>query len=159
MVFHLLPPFEKVTRLQEDIDALLTKRDALTDVEASDPTLQGHVVVDVVEGKVLKDVRDQALQEFERFHIGARKTLAFQQSQYLFDVAKFVTNAVGCDWAYLSLKNKHRIWNGRAGVMFAISGQLTCYAPILSRLIGKGYGEFTKLGMKKSQQRSKRKQH
>lgn len=138
----------KVTALQRDIDALMAKRDALTSIEASDPTLQGHVVVDVVEGKVLKDVRDQALQEFERFHLGARKTLGFQQSQYLFDVAKNVTNAVGCQWAYLSLKNKHRIWNGRAGVMFTISGQLTCYAPVLSRLIGKGYGEFTKLGMK-----------
>ncbi|MBA3994910.1 MAG: hypothetical protein C0469_15425, partial [Cyanobacteria bacterium DS2.3.42] len=138
----------KVTGLQRDIDALLKKRDALILIEGSDPTLQGHVVVDVVEGKVLKDVRDQALQEFERFHISARKTIAFQQSQYLFDVAKFVTNAVGCDWAYLSLKNRHRIWNGRAGVMFTISGQLTCYAPVLSRLIGKGYGEFTKLGMK-----------
>lgn len=138
----------KVRGLQNDIDRLLAKRDALTRIEASDPALQGHVHVDEVEGKVLKDVRDQALQEFERFHISARKTLAFQQSQYLFDVAKFTTNAVGCQWAYLSLKNRHRIWNGRAGVMFAVSGQLTCFAPILSRLIGKGYGECTKLGMK-----------
>ncbi len=138
----------KVRGLQNDIDQLLARRDALTRIEASDPMLQGHVLVDEVEGKVLKDVRDQALQEFERFHIGARKTLAFQQSQYLFDVAKFTTNAVGYQWAYLSLKNRHRIWNGRAGVMFTVSGQLTCFAPILSRLIGKGYGEFTKLGMK-----------
>lgn len=138
----------KVEGLKDEIDTLSAKRDALIKVESADPALQGCVAVDQVEGKVLKDVRDQALQEFERFHVGARKTLAFQQSQYLFDIAKYTTNAIGCNWAYLSLKNKHRIWNGRAGVMFTISGQLTCFAPILSRLIGKGYGEFTKLGMK-----------
>jgi hypothetical protein len=138
----------KVTGLKDEIDALLTKREALIKVESADPALEGYVAVDEIEGKILKDVRDQALMEFERFHIGARKTLAFQQSQYLFDVAKYTTNAIGCNWAYLSLTNKHRIWNGRAGIMFTISGQLTCFAPILSRLIGKGYGEFTKLGMK-----------
>lgn len=138
----------KVRGLQQDIDALLDKRDALMRIEASDPSLHEYVTVDEVEGRVLKDMRDQALSEFERFHIGARKVLAFQQAQYLFDVAKYTTNAIGCDWAYLSLQNRHRIWNGRAGVMFAISGQLTCYAPILSRLLAKGYGEFTKAGMK-----------
>ncbi len=138
----------KVTGLQNDIDTMLAKRESLMRLEGSDPSLQGHVVVDEVEGRILKDVRDQSIQEFERYHIGARKTIAFQQSQYLFDVAKNTTNAIGCNWAYLSLINRHRIWNGRAGVMFTISGQLTCFAPILSRLIGKGYGEFTKLGMK-----------
>lgn len=138
----------KVTGLKDEIDTLSAKRDALIKKEAADPSLAAYVAIDDIEGKVLKDVRDQALQEFERFHVGARKTLAFQQSQYLFDIAKYTTNAIGYNWAYLSLRNRHRIWNGRAGVMFTISGQLTCFAPILSRLIGKGYGEFTKRGMK-----------
>lgn len=137
----------KVTGLKNEIDALIAKRDSLIQLEGSDPSLQGHVIVDTVEGRILKDVRDQALQEFERFHIGARKTIAFQQSQYLFDVSKYVTNAIGCQWAFLSLQNRHRIWNGRAGIMFAVSGQLTCFAPILSRVFAKGYGEFTKHGM------------
>lgn len=138
----------KVRGLQRDIDGLLDKRDALMRIESAEPSLHEYFEVDEIEGRVLKDMRDQALLEFERFHIGARKVLAFQQAQYLFDVAKYTTNAIGSDWAYLSLKNHHRIWNGRAGVMFAISGQLTCYAPILSRLLAKGYGEFTKSGMK-----------
>lgn len=139
---------KKVRGLQQDIDSLIDKRDALMRIEASEPSLHEYVTVDDVEGRVLKDMRDQSLMEFERFHIGARKTLGFQQAQYLFDVAKYTTNAIGCNWAYLSLANHHRIWNGRAGVMYAISGQLTCYAPILSRLFAKGYGEFTKMGMK-----------
>lgn len=139
---------KKVRGLQQDIDSLINKRDALMRIEASEPSLHEYVTVDDVEGRVLKDMRDQSLMEFERFHLGARKTLGFQQAQYLFDVAKYTTNAIGCNWAYLSLANHHRIWNGRAGVMFAISGQLTCYAPILSRLFAKGYGEFTKKGMK-----------
>ena len=138
----------KVRGLQNDIDVMLAKRDSLIQIEGAEPSLRAYYIVDDIEGRILKDMRDQALMEFERFHISARKTLAFQQAQYLFDVAKYTTNAVGCNWAYLSLKNKHRIWNGRAGVMFTISGQLTCYAPILSRLLAKGYGEFTKLGMR-----------
>lgn len=139
---------KKVRGLQQDIDSLLDKREALMRIEASEPSLHEYVAVDEVEGRILKDMRDQSLMEFERFHISARKVLGFQQTQYLFDVAKYTTNAIGCNWAYLSLANHHRIWNGRAGVMFAISGQLTCYAPILSRLFAKGYGEFTKMGMK-----------
>jgi len=138
----------KVTRLKDDIDALLEKRAALMRIEGSDPSLQGYLAVDDCEGRILKDVRDQALQEFERFHVGARKVLAFQQSQYCFDVAKNVTNALGYYYAYLSLQDRHRYWNGVGGVYFTVSGGLTMFGPILSRLAGKGYAEFTRMGMK-----------
>jgi hypothetical protein len=93
---------------------------------------------------VLRDLRDQSLQEFQRFHIGARKMIAFQQMQYLFDIAKNTTGAIGYDFAYLSLHRKERIWNGRAGVLFIVSGQLTMWGPVLSRFFAKGVGEITK---------------
>ncbi|CAN5479263.1 hypothetical protein BH11CYA1_BH11CYA1_12050 [soil metagenome] len=138
-----------VEGIKNDIDSLMAQRAALTKVEASSPALSGHVEVDDAEGKVLKDLRDQSLQEFQRFHVGARKLIAFQQWQYFFDFAKYTTNAIGYEFAYLSLHRKHRIWNGRAGALFIVSGQLTMWGPILSRVAAKGVGELTKHRIKR----------
>lgn len=133
-----------VQGLRNDIDRLMAERDALIAVEAGSPLHVGHVEIDQAEGNVLRDLRDQSLEEFQRFHIGARKLIAFQQMQYLFDIAKNTTNAVGYDFAYLSLHRKERIWNGRAGVLFIVSGQLTMWGPVLSRFFAKGVGEITR---------------
>ncbi len=138
-----------VESIKSDIDSLMAQRAALTKVEASSPALSGHVEVDDAEGKVLKDLRDQSLQEFQRFHVGARKLIAFQQWQYFFDFAKYTTNAIGYEFAYLSLHRRHRVWNGRAGALFIVSGQLTMWGPILSRVAAKGVGELTKHRIKK----------
>lgn len=133
-----------VQGLKDEIDKLMAERTALTKIEASSQALLSHVEVDEAEGKVLKDLRDQSLQEFQRFHVGARKLIAFQQWQYFFDFAKYTTSAIGSEFAYLSLYRHHRVWNGRAGVLFVVSGQLTMWGPILSRLAAKGVGELTK---------------
>lgn len=138
---------KRVCGLKDDIERLLALRDELIASEASDPALARHVLVDRAEGKVLRDTLDQSLHEFARYHIGARRLLAFQQAQYLFDAAKYTTGAIGSDFAYLSLSRGRRIWNGRAGVFFAVSGQLTVWGPILSRLIGRGVGALTRQRM------------
>jgi hypothetical protein len=127
-----------------EINALLDKRDAYLKIESSSPALAGHVRIDTVEGKILDDLRDQAILEFERFHVNARKLLAFQQAQYFFDFAKYTINAIGFEFAYLSLHKHRRIWNYRAGVMFDIAGPIFMASPILSRVIGKGVGEMNK---------------
>lgn len=132
---------DHVRGLRDDINNLLAQRDALLKVEASSPALVGHAEIDDCEGKVLRDLRDQNLQEFERFHIGARKLFAFQQMQYFFDLTKYTTNAIGFDFAYLSLHRHRRVWNGRAGVLFIVSGVLYMGGPIASRLWAKGVGE------------------
>ncbi len=127
-----------------EINALLDKRDALLKIESSAPALSGHTQIDTIEGKILDDLRDQAILEFERFHVNARKLLAFQQAQYFFDFTKYTLNAIGYEFAYLSLHRHHRIWNYRAGVMWDIAGPIYMAGPILSRLIGKGVGEYNK---------------
>lgn len=131
-----------VQGLKNDIDKLFVEREAMINEERKDPSLAAHVTVNEAEGHVLKDLRDQSLQEFQRFHIGARRTLAFQQAQYFFDFAKNTTNAIGYDFAYLSLHRHHRVWNGRAGALFDVSGALFMFGPILSRAMGKGVGEW-----------------
>ncbi|HEY9715772.1 MAG TPA: hypothetical protein V6C72_20025, partial [Chroococcales cyanobacterium] len=130
-----------VQGLKNDIDRMLAERETLRKIEATAPTLTGHAELDDVEGKVLKDLRDQDLQEFERFHIAARRLFAFQQMQYFFDFSKNVTNALGYQFAFLSLHRHHRVWNGRAGVLFITSGVLFMSGPIASRAFGKVVGE------------------
>jgi hypothetical protein len=93
---------------------------------------------------------DQSLQEFERFHIGARKTIAFQQMQYFFDFSKYVTNGLGFQFAASSLHLHHRRYNGNAGVMFDVSGMLYVCGPIVSRLWAKGVGEVTESNLERS---------
>ena len=137
-----------VTAIKNDIDKLMVERDALLAIESSAPTLSGHAEIDAAEGRVLKDLRDQALQEFGRFHVGGRRSLAFQQAQYFFDFAKFTTNAIGYEFAYLSLHRHRRVWNGRGGVLFAVSGGLMMFGPILSRGFSKGWAELTKHSIK-----------
>ena len=131
-----------------EINALMVQRDTLLKIETSAPMLTGHAQIDTAEGKILYDLRDQSILEFERFHVNARKLLAFQQAQYFFDLSKFTLNAIGYEFAYLSLHRHHRIWNFRAGVMWDIAGPIYMAAPIVSRLIGKGVGEYEKRFLK-----------
>ncbi len=133
---------EHVNSLKNDINRLIAEREALVKIEQSAPLLTGRVEIDNLEGKVLEDLRDQSLLEYQRFHLSARRLLAFQQMQYFFDFASNVTNAIGYDFAYLSLHRHRRVWNGRAGTLFDVSGALTMFGPITSRVFAKGVSEF-----------------
>jgi hypothetical protein len=135
---------KKVGQLKSEILQLLQRRDELIKIEASDTAYANHVAIDKAEGDVLKDTLDQSLQEFARYHIGARKLLAFQQAQFIFDASKYITSAIGSEFAYLSLSRGQRIWNGRAGILFVVSGQLTMLGPVLSRAFAKGVGTVTR---------------
>ena len=133
-----------VLDLKGQIDKLLAERDALEQIEQKAPLLRAHVCVDVAEGKVLKDMRDLGLFEYSRFHIRQRRFMAFQQSLYFFDLAKYSTGAIGSFFAYMSLHKHRRVWNNRAGVLFDVSGALTIAAPLASRGLGILAGRFHK---------------
>jgi hypothetical protein len=134
----------KVGAIKADIDKMMAERDALTKIEASSPTLSGQTEIDIAEGKVLQDMLEQSLEEFERFHVGARKLLAFQQMQFFFDFSKYITNSLGYNFGYLTLHRHHRRYNGNAGVLFITSGALTVFGPMVSRVFAKGVGEITR---------------
>lgn len=133
-----------VNNLNNEIKMLMTERDALVKLEAALPMLTHRCEVDTLEGKVMKDIRDLSLLEFQRFHLGARRTFAFQQSQYFFDLSKHTTNAIGLAFGYLALHRRRRPWNLRAGVLFNVSGALTMAGPIVSRLYAKSIHEYHK---------------
>lgn len=132
---------KRVLALRNDIDSMLSERSKLVGRAGRIPLLAGRVELDQAEQQVLQDMRDQNLQQFERFHISKRRLFAFQQMQLGFDVFKNVTNALGYEFAYLSLHRRQRVYNGYAGVMFAVSGGLTMFGPILSRVYGKVVSE------------------
>lgn len=138
----------KVEELKAEIDRLLAQRDALVAAEACVPGQEQCVEIDKIEGKILRDLRDQSLLEFQRFHINARKLLAFQQTQYLFDVARNVTGAIGSQQAYASLHLKDRRYNYNAGVLFVVSGALTMGGPIISRAVASGVGRAHKRSLR-----------
>ena len=133
----------KVSGLKADIDRLLAEREAVIKVEGSSSTYALHAEVDAAEGKVLRDLRDQSLAEFDRFHVGARRLLGFQQMQYFLDFSKYTTNALGYEFSALSLHRHRRRYNGNAGALFVVSGALTMTAPIISRAFGKAVGSIT----------------
>ncbi len=131
-----------VLALKAEIDKLLAEREAFIAIEQSVPLLRPHAQVDLAEGKVLKDLRDLGLLEYSHFHIGQRRFIAYQQSLYVFDMAKYTTGAIGSFFAYMSLHKHRRVWNNRAGVLFDISGALTIAAPLASRAIGVGVAKL-----------------
>ena len=135
---------DHVNGLKGEINKLLAEREALTKIEASAPSLAPHAEIDAAEGKILADIRDQGLLEYSRYHIAARKLMAFQQCQYFFDFTKNVTNALGYQCGFLALHKHDRKWNLKAGVLFVVSGGLYMGGPIVSRVFAKGYGEYHK---------------
>ncbi|MFN8555059.1 MAG: hypothetical protein U0103_26625 [Candidatus Obscuribacterales bacterium] len=137
-----------VAGIKADIDRLMAQREALLKVEETSSALQARAHIDEAETKVLNDLRDECVMEFERYQIGARKIFAFQQSQYFFDCTKYTLNAIGSYFAYKSLHDHDRRWNGRAGVMWNISGGVFIFGPIISRVIAKGVGEGHKAALR-----------
>ncbi|CAN5263376.1 hypothetical protein BH10CYA1_BH10CYA1_36030 [soil metagenome] len=139
-----------ITALKADINRLMAARETLLRVEASSSSLQARADIDEAEGKVLNDLRDEALMEFERFQIGGRKLFAFQQSQLFFDATKYSLNAAGAFLAYDSLHARDRRYNGRAGVCWNISGGVYMFGPIISRVLAKEVAAGHKRALRKT---------
>jgi len=133
-----------VARLKGEIERMMAERDSLIRVEGTSAALSGQTQLDVAEGKVLGDMLNESLAEFERFHVGARRNIAFQQTQYFLDMSKYVLNALGYQFAFLSLHDHHRRFNGNAGALFMTSGGVMIGAPLVSRLFAKGVAELTR---------------
>lgn len=137
-----------VATLKREIDQLMAERATLVQQEQSDPASEACGQADALEGKVLVDLRDLSLLEYQRFHLGARKTIAFQQCQYLFDIAKNTTNAIGAQFAFMALHRGDRRWNLRAGILYEIAGGLTIAGPILSRAYADLVTRYHKRGLR-----------
>ncbi|MBX9667760.1 MAG: hypothetical protein K2X93_09090 [Candidatus Obscuribacterales bacterium] len=132
---------KNVLALRNEIESMLAQRAKMISTEVSMSRLADRVEIDQAEEQVLKDMLDQNLQQFERFHIAKRRLFAFQQMQYGFDAFKYTTNAIGCRLAWISLNRRQRVYNGWAGILFAVSGGLTMVGPVVSRVYAKAVSE------------------
>jgi len=135
---------KKVRGILDDINNLFVEREALVKTLNSNCGCTKYEMLSRAEDAVLLDIRDISLDEFKRFHSGARRTLAFQQSLYTIDIGRNVTGALASRFGFLALKTGNRHNNTVAGVMSDISGGLTVLNPFVSRGIGKLVGEYHK---------------
>jgi hypothetical protein len=138
-----------VLSLRQEIDKLLDERDALVKQSAQVSGFANLAKIAEREGCILRDIRDLTLMEFVTFHVGTRRFLAFQQSLYLFDIAKNTTGAVGNIAASAAIAKRNRKINAPAGICTTISGALIVAAPLLSRATGMAYGAYDKWRIKK----------
>lgn len=137
-----------VDHLVTEIDSQLVTMQSLAEKE--NETGNKTSLVHLSEYKILVDIRDLLVNEFNSFHVSARRSLWTQQSFYILDTAKNVTGALGNLYGYKALARRHRIFNQPAGVLVTISGAFIIANPILSRLIGKAAAKLDGYSLKRS---------
>lgn len=138
---------DTAVKLVSEIDAGMAKREQLIKQEpASDREI---AQMQELEGLLLADFRDLAVAEFERYHAGAKKTLAQQNSFYCLDIGKNATGVVGTFLIMHSILYGARAWNLSGGIMNTISGAMIMADPVLSRLIGDAAAKHDKKDMER----------
>ncbi len=127
---------QHVLTIKSDLDKLFCQRDSLIQVAESAPLLHPRLQIDLAEGKVLKDLRDLTLLEYQKFHISARRFVAFQKAIFFLDMTKYTCDAVGSFMSVLALHKRDRRFNLPCGIMYDIGGSLIISTPLISRGIG-----------------------
>jgi hypothetical protein len=123
-----------VAGLVAEIDKKLAEREAAIRQEpASDAEL---AQLQDMEGKVLADFRDVSIAEFERFHIGASRVLARENSFYLLDIGKSALGIYNQLMACSFVMRKHNRSIGTFSITSTIISSMIMIDPILSRVIG-----------------------
>jgi hypothetical protein len=137
-------------KLVAQIDKNLALREKLIKQEPAADKEQADL--QEMEGKVLADFRDTAIAEFERFHVGARKTLAQQNSFYICDAmfAKtfgIIGSSFGCH-DILGGK-EYAGWDVPTGIFTILSGSFIALDPVISRCYGKIVEKHAKASLEK----------
>lgn len=123
-----------VLSLRDDIQVLFAKRARA--IEAAH--LEGQdLAIAQAEESVLRDITDMGLQEYFDYHIAAKKFRAFQDSLYVFDIAKNTTGAVGNLVNIVQTHERRPHLSGGAGVLTLTSGALIMFTPLLAQGVGR----------------------
>jgi hypothetical protein len=136
-------------KLVADIDKKLAERERLIKEQPADNKETAEM--QELEGKVLADFRDMGIAEFERYHVGARKTLAQQNSFYLLDAffknsTGIIANMVGM---HDILRKGHPGLDATAGTFSIISGMFVVADPMLSRMYSKMVEKHAKASLER----------
>ncbi len=113
------------------IDELLSQREALV---ASHSDLPGQERA-VIEGRLLRQMRNAFTNEYSHFNADTRSYLAFQNMFYLLNASYNAVGAVGAGVAYKAVDTPKL--NGPANILFIVSGGMASVAPLLSSAVSK----------------------
>jgi len=123
--------------LQNEIDGLITKREALVNVL---PAGSSEQLLYISEGQVVKDVRNLAVNEFARYYAETKGSRAFFYSSYLWAAASnAVAGAGGIVGNYAALSHRGTARSrtrlgGTGGIADIISGGMNQSVPLVIRV-------------------------
>ncbi len=119
-----------VLKSMNEIDELLTRREALVEAHKDHPAYERAVV----EGKILRELRKAFINEYANFHADARGYATYNNLFYLFNVATTALGATAAGIAYKAV-NKPKL-NGPTNILFIVTGSLAMASPLLSSAAG-----------------------
>jgi len=118
------------TKLTE-IDAILAKRDALIQAHSDNPEYPRAVL----EGKILRELRNAFVEEYATFHADARQYATLTNIYYFLNACTYALGATGGGIAYKAVKQP--TLNGPANIVFIVTGAMFMATPILATVAGK----------------------
>ena len=124
---------QRVATLKGEIEELIRKRDGSIQSGSID---SGQVAVLNLEGKVLSDVKDCAVEEFSKLAIRERKIKTARNTANLFTFAQASTGGfIGSLGNLLAVSNRKPRLALPAGVGFAVSGAFIVLTPPASKIM------------------------
>ncbi|CAN5452523.1 hypothetical protein BH11CYA1_BH11CYA1_31770 [soil metagenome] len=124
----------KVLGIRNDLSDLFSKRDRAISVANLSAD---ELAIAAAEERVLRDITDMGVQEYADYHVAAKRFRGFQDSLYIFDIAKNTTGAVGNLVNLVQTHERRPHLSGGAGVLTTISGAFIMTTPLLAQGVGK----------------------
>lgn len=128
---------KRIGVLHHELDDLMAKRKRLVSELSSrggGSSNEGELLK--AEQKVLADLRDLSLLEYNEFHSGTKRFWVLQNTAYLVDLAKNMSGMTGnIIGLYGNARKKPRMQGG-AGVFSIISGSIVLLTPAVGRVTG-----------------------
>ncbi len=112
-------------------DQLLQERDQLVSSHSDHPAYARALA----EGRVLRDLRDAFVDEYDHFHTDMVGYSTFQNMFFAMNIATTVVGATAARVAYRAV-TKPRL-NGPANILFTVSGAIATVSPLLSSTAAK----------------------
>jgi hypothetical protein len=119
-----------VAKLKQ-IDQLLAQRQALVAANTESESYERAVI----EGKILRDMRNCFINEFSHFYADTKGYTAFQNTFFLLNAAYNAVGAAGGGVAYKAVDVPK--YNGPANILFTVSGAMASVSPLISTAVSK----------------------
>lgn len=123
---------QKVQEWLVEVDQLIDERNAF--LETATGFTPEQMEIYRAEGLILRDIRDLALLQNERYYLAAKGFSAFQISVYLIDLVRNVTGATTGLINLYAIKKDNPYAGGTANLFTTISGAFVLAIPTCSRL-------------------------